>query len=135
KHIKCIMYSSLEYLTSYECLDNKLTFDIELVNPDKTLIHKDGAILQWQPISSNYYTTLLEQTCEHIKIDMDKPIKDLTKKEKNIILRGHDDDIKFEFNQDYGTKAKRTRTMAFEGVLNNIERRYHDSPSEYVREV
>ncbi|MBW0766976.1 excinuclease ABC subunit UvrA [Mammaliicoccus lentus] len=116
-------------------LGSKLTVDIDLVVPDKTLSLKDGAILPWQPISSNYYPTLLEQTCEHFKIDMDKPFKDLTKKEKNIILRGHDDEIKFEFNQDYGTKAKRTRMMAFEGVLNNIERRYHDSPSEYVREV
>ena len=120
---------------SCDGLGSKLTVDIDLVVPDKTLSLKDGAILPWQPISSNYYPTLLEQTCEHFKIDMDKPFKDLTKKEKNIILRGHDDDIKFEFNQDYGTKAKRTRTMAFEGVLNNIERRYHDSPSEYVREV
>ncbi|WP_147641236.1 excinuclease ABC subunit UvrA [Mammaliicoccus lentus] len=120
---------------SCDGLGSKLTVDIDLVVPDKTLSLKDGAILLWQPISSNYYPTLLEQTCEHFKIDMDKPFKDLTKKEKNIILRGHDDEIKFEFNQDYGTKAKRTRTMAFEGVLNNIERRYHDSPSEYVREV
>ena len=120
---------------SCDGLGSKLTVDIDLVVPDKTLSLKDGAILPWQPISSNYYPTLLEQTCEHFKIDMDKPFKDLTKKEKNIILRGHDDEIKFEFNQDYGTKAKRTRTMAFEGVLNNIERRYHDSPSEYVREV
>ncbi|WHI90051.1 excinuclease ABC subunit UvrA [Mammaliicoccus lentus] len=120
---------------SCDGLGSKLTVDIDLVVPDKTLSLKDGAILPWQPISSNYYPTLLELTCEHFKIDMDKPFKDLTKKEKNIILRGHDDEIKFEFNQDYGTKAKRTRTMAFEGVLNNIERRYHDSPSEYVREV
>ncbi|HBV03163.1 MAG TPA: excinuclease ABC subunit UvrA [Staphylococcus sp.] len=120
---------------SCDGLGSKLTVDIDLVVPDKTLSLKDGAILPWQPISSNYYPTLLEQTCEHFKIDMDKPFKDLTKKEKNIILRGHDDEIKFEFNQDYGTKAKRTRMMAFEGVLNNIERRYHDSPSEYVREV
>ncbi|WP_301420258.1 excinuclease ABC subunit UvrA [Mammaliicoccus lentus] len=120
---------------SCDGLGSKLTVDIDLVVPDKTLSLKEGAILPWQPISSNYYPTLLEQTCEHFKIDMDKPFKDLTKKEKNIILRGHDDEIKFEFNQDYGTKAKRTRTMAFEGVLNNIERRYHDSPSEYVREV
>ncbi|MEB8092208.1 excinuclease ABC subunit UvrA [Mammaliicoccus lentus] len=120
---------------SCDGLGSKLTVDTDLVVPDKTLSLKDGAILPWQPISSNYYPTLLEQTCEHFKIDMGKPFKDLTKKEKNIILRGHDDEIKFEFNQDYGTKAKRTRTMAFEGVLNNIERRYHDSPSEYVREV
>lgn len=120
---------------SCDGLGSKLTVDIDLVVPDKTLSLKDGAILPWQPISSNYYPTLLEQTCKHFKIDMDKPFKDLTKKEKNIILRGHDDEIKFEFNQDYGTKVKRTRTMAFEGVLNNIERRYHDSPSEYVREV
>nr|WP_263313995.1 excinuclease ABC subunit UvrA [Mammaliicoccus sp. Marseille-Q6498] len=120
---------------SCDGLGMKLTVDLDLVVPDKELSLNDGAILPWQPISSNYYPTLLKQACAHFKIDMDKPFKKLTKKEQNIVLRGHDDEIEFEFNQDYGVKTKRTRTMAFEGVLNNIERRYHDSPSEYVREV
>ncbi|UXV31758.1 excinuclease ABC subunit UvrA [Mammaliicoccus sciuri] len=120
---------------SCDGLGSKLTVDVDLVVPDKTLNLNEGAILPWQPISSNYYPTLLKQACEHFKIDMDKPFNKLTKKEKNIVLRGHDDEIEFKFNQDYGVKTERTKTMAFEGVLNNIERRYHDSPSEYVREV
>lgn len=120
---------------SCDGLGSKLTVDIDLVVPDNTLSLNEGALLPWQPISSNYYPTLLKQACEHFKIDMDKPFNKLTKKEKNIILRGHEDEIEFKFNQDYGVKTNRTRTMAFEGVLNNIERRYHDSPSEYVREV
>ena len=120
---------------SCDGLGSKLTVDIDLVVPDKTLSLNEGAILPWQPISSNYYPTLLKQACEHFNIDMDKPFNKLTKKEKNIVLRGHDDEIEFKFNQDYGVKTERKRTMAFEGVLNNIERRYHDSPSEYVREV
>lgn len=120
---------------SCDGLGSKLTVDIDLVVPDNTLSLNEGALLPWQPISSNYYPTLLKQACEHFKIDMDKPFNKLTKKEKNIVLRGHKDEIEFKFNQDYGVKTNRTRTMAFEGVLNNIERRYHDSPSEYVREV
>lgn len=120
---------------SCDGLGSKLTVDIDLVVPDKTLSLNEGALLPWQPISSNYYPTLLKQACEHFKIDMDKPFNKLTQKEKNIVLRGHDDEIEFQFNQDYGVKTQRTRTMAFEGVLTNIDRRYHESPSEYVREV
>lgn len=121
--------------SSCDGLGSKLTVDLDLVVPDKTLSLNEGAILPWQPISSNYYPTLLNQACKHFGIDMDKPFNKLTKKEQNIVLRGHDDEIEFEFNQDYGVKTNRKRTMAYEGVLTNIERRYHESPSEYVREV
>lgn len=115
-------------------LGQKLTVDLDLVVPDKEKSLNEGAILPWEPTSSDYYPTLLKRVCEVYKINMDKPYKKLTERQKNIILYGSGDkEITFTFKSKFG--QARTRTMVFEGVVPNIERRYHDSPSEYVREM
>ncbi|WP_414049369.1 excinuclease ABC subunit UvrA [Macrococcus animalis] len=113
-------------------LGTKLSVDIDLVVPDKSLTLEKGAILPWEPISSNYYPTLLKQACKHFKISMKKPFEKLSKEEQDIILFGHSDEIEFTFKQDNGVTRK--RTMQYEGVATNIERRYKESPSEYTRE-
>lgn len=113
-------------------LGTKLTVDLDLVVPDKSLTLEKGAIVPWEPISSNYYPTLLKQACKHFKISMKKPFEKLSKKEQDIILYGHQDEIEFTFKQDNGVTRK--RKMQYEGVMNNIERRYKESPSEYTRE-
>lgn len=115
-------------------LGQKLTVDLDLVVPDKEKSLNEGAILPWEPTSSDYYPTLLKRVCDVYKINMDKPYKKLTERQKNIILYGSGDkEITFTFKSKFG--QARTRTMVFEGVVPNIERRYHDSPSEYVREM
>ena len=123
------------YGACVECdgLGMKMSVDESLVVPDVNLSLNDGAITTWQPISSTYYTQLLTQAAEYYGIDMTVPFKDLSKKEKDIILNGGSDEIKFKFAQDNG--VVRERKMAFEGVLKNIERRYNESPSEYTRNV
>ncbi|MGK0577192.1 excinuclease ABC subunit UvrA [Macrococcus capreoli] len=113
-------------------LGTKLSVDIDLVIPDGTLSLEKGAIVPWEPISSNYYPTLLKQACKHFKISMKKPFEKLSEEEQHIILYGHTDDIEFTFKQDNGVTRK--RVMQFEGVATNIERRYKESPSEYTRE-
>ncbi|UXU49434.1 excinuclease ABC subunit UvrA [Staphylococcus arlettae] len=115
-------------------LGQKLMVDLDLVVPDKNATLNDGAILPWEPTSSDYYPTLLKRVCEVYKINMDKPYKKLTDRQKDIIMYGSKGkEIEFTFEQRNG--QKRTRTMEFEGVVNNINRRYHESPSEYVREM
>lgn len=115
-------------------LGQKLTVDLDLVVPDKDKSLNEGAILAWEPTSSDYYPTLLKRVCDVYKINMDKPYKKLTERQKNIILYGSGDkEITFTFKSKFGQARK--RTMVFEGVVPNIERRYHDSPSEYVREM
>lgn len=123
------------YGACVECdgLGMKMSVDESLVVPEVNLSLNDGAITTWQPISSKYYTQLLTQAAEYYGIDMTVPFKDLSKKEKDIILNGGSDEIKFKFAQDNG--VVRERKMAFEGVLKNIERRYNESPSEYTRNV
>lgn len=123
------------YGACVECdgLGMKMSVDESLVVPEVNLSLNDGAITTWQPISSTYYTQLLTQAAEYYGIDMTVPFKDLSTKEKDIILNGGSDEIKFKFAQDNG--VVRERKMAFEGVLKNIERRYKESPSEYTRNV
>ncbi|EKS1552133.1 excinuclease ABC subunit UvrA [Staphylococcus pseudintermedius] len=115
-------------------LGQKLTVDLDLVVPDKDKMLNEGAILPWEPTSSDFYPSMLKRVCEVYKINMDKPFKKLTERQRNIILYGSGDkEIEFTFKSKFGQERK--RTMPFEGVVPNIERRYHESPSEYVREM
>ncbi|MDF0114140.1 excinuclease ABC subunit UvrA [Staphylococcus pseudintermedius] len=115
-------------------LGQKLTVDLGLVVPDKDKTLNEGAILPWEPTSSDFYPSMLKRVCEVYKINMDKPFKKLTERQRNIILYGSGDkEIEFTFKSKFGQERK--RTMPFEGVVPNIERRYHESPSEYVREM
>ncbi|WP_426806630.1 excinuclease ABC subunit UvrA [Staphylococcus capitis] len=115
-------------------LGQKLTVDMDLVVPDKDKSLNEGAIEPWEPTSSDFYPTLLKRVCEVYKIDMDKPYKKLTDRQKNILMHGSGDkEIEFTFTQRNG--GTRKRKMVFEGVIPNINRRYHESPSEYTREM
>ena len=116
-------------------LGQRLTVDMDLVIPDPNKTLNEGAIEPWEPTSSDFYPTLLKRVCEVYKINMDNPYKKLTDRQKNILMHGSGDkEIEFTFNQRFGG-GKRKRKMVFEGVLNNIDRRYHESPSEYTREM
>ncbi|GJF44687.1 excinuclease ABC subunit UvrA [Staphylococcus argenteus] len=115
-------------------LGQKLTVDVDLVVPDKNKTLNEGAIEPWIPTSSDFYPTLLKRVCEVYKINMDKPFKKLTDRQRDILLYGSGEkEIEFTFTQRQG--GTRKRTMVFEGVIPNISRRFHESPSEYTREM
>lgn len=115
-------------------LGQKLKVDLDLVIPDKNKTLNEGAIEPWEPTSSDFYPTLLKRVCEVYKINMDKPYKKLTDRQKNILMNGSGEkEIEFTFTQRNG--GTRKRKMVFEGVVPNIDRRYHESPSEYTREM
>ena len=119
-----------------ECdgLGMKLEVDLDLVVPDKRLSIEEGAIIPWNPISSNYYPEMLRQFCKDFKIPMDIPFKDLSEKHKNFVLYGSKDKtFHFYHKNDFG--AVRDVHIPFEGVINNINRRYHESSSDFTRKV
>lgn len=108
--------------------------DIDLVIPDDGLTLKEGAIAPWNPISSNYYPALLEQFCEQFKIDMNTPFKDLPKDQQEMVLYGSGDkNFHFHFNSDFG--GVRDVDQPFEGVMNNIARRFKETNSDFTRDV
>lgn len=77
--------------------------DIDLVIPDDTKTLNEGAILPWNPISSNYYPEMLRQFAEQFAIDMDTPFNKLPKKQQDLILNGSDEkDFHFHYKNDFG---------------------------------
>ncbi|MEB5950146.1 excinuclease ABC subunit UvrA [Enterococcus innesii] len=111
----------------------KLEVDIDLVIPDQTKTLREGAILPWNPISSQYYPQMLEQACQEFNIDMDTPFEELPEEHKDIILNGSNGEIfHFHYENDFG--GVRDVEVAFEGILPNIKRRYHETNSDFTRD-
>ena len=98
-------------------------------NPDVSLA--SGAIKGWDR-RSFYYFGLLKSVSDHYGFDIDAPFSQLSKKFQNIILNGSKEEIEFVYVNDRGDKIKRKH--AFEGVLNNMARRYKETESNAVRE-
>ena len=116
-----------------ECkgLGNVLKISEDLIVPDKTISINDGAILTLSNDQNIYYTSL-KTTCDYYKIDMNKPFYELTKKEKDIIFYGSKDIIKFKFTSKNGNV--RYQSDYYEGIINNLERRYIETTSSFIRE-
>ncbi|MCC4387059.1 excinuclease ABC subunit UvrA [Limosilactobacillus reuteri] len=116
-----------------EGLGLKLEVDIDLVFPDQTKTLKEGAIVPWNPISSQYYPQMLEQFCKSVDIDMDTPFNKLSKKQQQQILYGNGETpFHFHYENDFG--GIRDVDVPFEGVINNISRRYRETNSDFTRE-
>lgn len=112
-------------------LGMKLSVDEDLVIPDKDKSLGEGALVPWA--NSKYYTAMLEQACTALKIPLDKPYKKLTKRQKDLILNGSKGKkIKFHLEGDFGVN---NTVQEFEGILNNINRRYHHPMSKFMRDA
>ena len=115
-------------------LGQKLNVDVDLVVPDKSKTLADGAIAPWNPISSQYYPTMLEQACSQFGVPMDVPFEKLTAKQRDFVLNGSQGKtFHFHFENDFG--GLRDLDVEFEGVLPNIDRRYHETNSDFTRSV
>lgn len=110
----------------------KLEVDQDLVIPDRTKTLSQGAIVPWNPISSQYYPQMLAQACESYGIDMEAPFEELPLEHQEIVLNGTDELFHFHYENDFG--GVRDVETTFEGVLKNIKRRYHDTNSDFTRE-
>ncbi|WP_042462966.1 excinuclease ABC subunit UvrA [Neobacillus dielmonensis] len=118
-----------------ECdgLGSKLEVDVDLVIPNRDLTLKQHAIAPWEPTSSQYYPQLLEAVCSHYGIDMDIPVKDIPGHLLDKILYGSGNEkIYFRYENDFG--QTREGYIQFEGVLRNVERRFKETSSDYIRE-
>ncbi len=117
-----------------ECkgLGVNLTIDKDLVIPNKDLSINEGAIVTLSDDQGGIYYKRLKCVCDHYKIDMDKPFKKLTKKEENIVLYGTTEIIPF----NYTTKSGNIYNQKdfYEGIINNLQRRYMETSSTWIRE-
>ena len=115
-------------------LGTQFFIDPEAIVPDQTLSLREGAIVPWAKsgTSSPYYTQTLESLAEHYGFSLNDPWHDLDAKAQKVILYGSNKEpVKFTY--DDGTRSFKT-TKPFEGVVGNLERRYRETESSWMRE-
>lgn len=108
----------------------KRSVDEDLVVPDKSKTLAEGAIVPWK--NSKYYGGMLEQACKGLKIPMDKPYNKLTKKQKEVLMHGSKKEVAFHLSGEFGVKDTKA---PFEGVMENVERRYVNPMSKFMRDI
>ncbi len=113
-------------------LGSEQTVDPELVVPDPKLTLRKGAIAPWARSTSPYYFQTLESLAKHYKFRLDTPFEELPERVQEIILYGSGEEpIRFSYND--GLRSYEVK-KPFEGVVSNLDRRYHETESEWARE-
>ena len=118
-----------------ECtgLGYKLKVDPELIVPNPDLSVNEGAIGPYKNSAPDtYYRSIIRGLLERHGYDEDTPFKEVSQKSKDEIFYGTHEKIKFEFNSHYSDGLK-VREIEFEGIVNNFERRYNETKSNYSR--
>jgi excinuclease ABC subunit A len=114
-------------------LGSQMEIDPELVVPDPSLSLAEGAILPWSTTQSNYYEQMTQAIADRYEIDMETPWEELDEEVRNCFLFGTNGDrIYISYHNRYG--RRRSYTTSFEGIVPNLERRYRETDSEYIRE-
>jgi excinuclease ABC subunit A len=114
-------------------LGSQMEIDAELVVPDPSLSLAEGAILPWSTSASNYYDQMTQAIAERYEIDLDTPWEELEEDAQDCFLFGTNGDrIYVSYRNRYG--RRRSYTTSFEGIVPNLERRYKETDSDYVRE-
>ena len=114
-------------------LGTKMEIDPDLVVPDKTLPLSQGALVPWGQLREGWYITLAKGVLEKYGFDIDTPFNELSPECQNAILYGTDEQIAFDYKSRSGNHEGVFRHK-FEGVIRNLERRYHQTDSAGIRE-
>lgn len=118
-----------------ECdgLGAKMIVDPELLVPDSGKSIQEGAFLAWAGSTSNYYPQFLSAVCQHYGIPEDVPVSELDQEHMKKLMYGTGGErVRFIYENDFGHRKE--AYVPFEGIVNNLERRYRDTPSESMRE-
>jgi len=113
-------------------LGTRMDLDPELVVPNKSSSLREGAIRPWEKRTSLFYYHMLESVSEHYGFDLRTPFKSLSPEHQQILLYGSGPEkISFWFEKD---DRRHVYQKPFEGVIPNLERRYRETDSSYIRE-
>jgi excinuclease ABC subunit A len=113
-------------------LGNKRDFDPDLVVPDPSLSLREGALAPWAKRQSVYFQQMVDAVCRHYKADPFVPFQDLSPHVQNVFLYGSGEEaIHFRYE---GEDRRHTYHRPFEGLIPNLERRYRDTDSDFIRE-
>jgi excinuclease ABC subunit A len=113
-------------------LGTRMYFDPDEVVPNPDLSLREGAIMPWETRTGFYYHQLLEALADHYQFDINAPFKSLPEKLRRVLMNGSGKE-KVRFFYDQGGR-RHFYDKVFEGVIPNLERRYHETDSDRVRE-
>lgn len=114
-------------------LGTNMEVDRDLIIPDRSKSLNDGALAPWAGSASNYYPQLLESACKHFGINMNVPVEEIPQEKLDLLLYGAPGEkIRFHYENDFG--QSKVAEVNFEGMIPNLERRYRETASDYVRE-
>jgi excinuclease ABC subunit A len=114
-------------------LGSQMEIDPELIVPDPSLSIGEGAIVPWSTSASDYYEQITEAIADRYEIPMDMAWEDLPDDQRDLFLYGTNGDrLYISYRNRMG--RKRSYTTSFEGIVPNLERRYRETDSDYVRE-
>ncbi|TCP55898.1 excinuclease ABC subunit A [Tumebacillus sp. BK434] len=114
-------------------LGTNMEIDPDLVVPDWSKSLAEDAIEPWQGRTSNYYPQLLDAAAKYYEVDTKMPLRDVPDEKLKMLLYGSQGDkIKFKYENDFG--QSKIAELEYEGVIPNLERRYKETVSDYVRE-
>ncbi|WP_213973824.1 excinuclease ABC subunit UvrA, partial [Tepidanaerobacter acetatoxydans] len=110
-----------------------MEMDPELIIPDKEKSIADGAVEPWSSTPDGYYYQMLQAVLKHYGVSAETPVKELPESVVDTILFGSEDTIEFYYKSRFSKNTRRYRGQ-FEGVVNNLKRRYKETGSGYSRE-
>jgi excinuclease ABC subunit A len=114
-------------------LGSQMEIDPELIVPDPHLSIGQGALAPWSASASNYYEQITLAIAEKYGIDLDRPWEELSQRHRDLYLYGTGGErVEIIYRNRYG--RRRSYAARFEGIVNNLERRYRESDSEWTRE-
>jgi excinuclease ABC subunit A len=113
-------------------LGTRLEVDAELVVPDATLSINEGALAPWASNTLEYWYRVLEAVGEAHGFSLDTPWRKLSKRARDVVLFGSDEEIYVRYRNRYG--RQRSYYTTYEGVIPNLERRYQETDSDASRE-
>ena len=113
-------------------LGTRLEVDPELVVPDPDLSVNEGALAPWASATLEYWNRVLESVAEANDVDLDAPFRRLSKRQRDVLLHGSDEQIHVRYKNRYG--RQRSYWTTYEGVVTNVDRRHRETDSESQRE-
>ncbi len=118
-----------------ECdgLGAKMIVDPDLLVPNTNKSIEEGAFEAWAGSTSNYYPQFLDAVCQHFSIPKNVPVSELTADHMKKLLYGTGGErVRFRYENDFGHSKE--ALVPFEGIVNNLERRYRETGSDGIRE-
>ena len=114
-------------------LGSQMEFDADLIVPDKSKSLTDGAVRPWDHDTQTIYHSMVESVCQHYHIPFDVPIGELSKHQMDIILYGGKKGETITVNYVNNEGHDRSFQTNYEGVIPNLQRRYRETTSDYIR--